>query len=171
MRRFQRAAALVVAATTMSTAACTGEHEQLQSLSFGDGRSVLVSHQAVSDGQPVAFGPYLKGGGLSAYAGCLGDGQIEVRFYADEFTPNIFTDRHQGAIAYVTSDCNGALGGVEVDEQTAGTQYCIVATFTGKVSDYKVIITQKADQPTSSPNPTINSPAPSPSRLTCRTGS
>ncbi|GAB4050436.1 hypothetical protein [Catellatospora paridis] len=171
MRRARhRLSAAVAAAVILSSASCSRESDTLEP-EYRFGGTVLTRHQAASDGQPAAFGPYAKRGDLDIQAACLGGGKIDVKVYADQFTPNIFTDRHAGAIAYLTKDCDGTVGFLGLDANVEGSQHCIVANFVGDVTTYRVTVNGVAGPELTSPQAApANATGATPHVFPCRTG-
>jgi hypothetical protein len=138
----QRPVALAMTLAVVTLAACSQRPERfnkIESLSFPD-QEVLERRTAVSDGQPVTLGPYTTDHKLGLYAACLGGGRISVKVYAAQFTPNVFTNRHDGAVGYLDNGCNGRHWGTSFGDQP--NTYCLVVSFEGKVTDYEVILTK-----------------------------
>lgn len=168
MRRTRhRLSVAMAAAVLLGSASCGRESDELEPEHRYDG-TVLVRHEAVSDGQPVALGPYANRGDLKVQAACLGGGRIDVKVYADEFTPSAFTDRHAGAIGYLTKGCDGTVGTLLGAENLEGSRHCVVATFVGAVTTYRVTVNGVAGPEPTSPQATP-APAATPHQFPCRT--
>ncbi|WP_147433071.1 hypothetical protein [Catellatospora citrea] len=159
----------MAAAVILGTASCSHEPDTLEP-EHGLQGTVLARHESVSDGQPVALGPYSAQGDLNVQAACLGGGKIDVKVYADRFTPSMFTNRHAGAIAYLTKDSDGALGTLFGSKNEQGSQHCIVVSFIGDVTKHRVTVSGAAGPEPISPLATP-APAATPHRFPCPTGS
>lgn len=164
-----RLSAAVAAAVVFSSASCGGEPETLEP-EHRLGGTVLTRHEAAGDGRPVALGPYTKRGDLSIQAACLGGGTIDIKVFADQFSPSIFTDRHGGAIAYLDKGCDGTVGFLRLPANAEGSRHCVIVHFVGEVTTYRVTVNGVAGPvPTSPQAPTTTGATAA--EFTCRTDS